>query len=536
METVNYSLIGREDIAFGLGGTFPVVLADGRTVILRQIDVGAMLVDPLISSGIDEALITATGTTTARTLADRFGAYPDVRDWGVNPGSTDVSAKMQKALNDTTGVLLQPPGIYTFQGPVVMSTACQILPLGSGPGGNVTAGNNGQRGVVWEHDFDGDLLTITGVSGFVNNGVGPSLENILFRQVAGNGTSRRGSCIVVTKAGDLFAPSWIRIRNCTIEIASGKDAWTYGIYLDGSAAATGPGAGGGLRNIWINAVRINADANALGALHATAVANVWIGQSTINGANGHMTFTGPSAPKASAQIHLADTDVNGTLTLDQVSNVTLTGGALATLTTTANASELNLQPTKITNEPTFAAPNSLLWTILATTGFPTIWSTSTAGTAELRSQTLQWRAGTQAIIGTTDNQDVVFKTNGTLAVRIRNDQTLAPLAALVPNLIYATYGTTVTLNILTANRFWVAVTNGTAFTVAVSGTPYNGQEVWVWISNQSGGAMGVITWPATFKMAAWTNPATGFNRSMVLVFDSTSGNYHQIRPDADVAN
>jgi hypothetical protein len=43
----------------------------------------------------------------------------------------------------------------------------------------------------------------------------------------------------------------------------------------------------------------------------------------------------------------------------------------------------------------------------------------------------------------------------------------------------------------------------------------------VTISNTSGGAL-AVTWNAAFKMAAWTNPANGFNRTISFYYNGTN--------------
>lgn len=63
METVRFSPIGKEDCSFGTG-TFEVTLADGRVVMLTQIDVGA-----IINAGL--STVTLTGLTlTGPTISD----------------------------------------------------------------------------------------------------------------------------------------------------------------------------------------------------------------------------------------------------------------------------------------------------------------------------------------------------------------------------------------------------------------------------------------------------------------------------------
>jgi len=99
------------------------------------------------------------------------------------------------------------------------------------------------------------------------------------------------------------------------------------------------------------------------------------------------------------------------------------------------------------------------------------------------------------------------------------------------------YGTTVTIDASKANAFRLTVTDGVAFTInaplsASSSTP---QKINLMIRNASGGAMGAITWNAIFKMAAWTNPANGFSRSISFIFDGTNW-VESARTPADVPN
>ncbi len=82
METIRYSPVGKEDIAFGTG-TFEVTLADGRVVMLSQVDIGAILNTAGLSTTTLNGLSftnatfssttfvspTFTGITTASTVA-----------------------------------------------------------------------------------------------------------------------------------------------------------------------------------------------------------------------------------------------------------------------------------------------------------------------------------------------------------------------------------------------------------------------------------------------------------------------------------
>ena len=60
-EIIRYTQLGEEDIRFGLG-TFEVILADGRKVVLSEVDVGAILNDAATST---QALALVSLVTTS---------------------------------------------------------------------------------------------------------------------------------------------------------------------------------------------------------------------------------------------------------------------------------------------------------------------------------------------------------------------------------------------------------------------------------------------------------------------------------------
>lgn len=84
--------------------------------------------------------------------------------------------------------------------------------------------------------------------------------------------------------------------------------------------------------------------------------------------------------------------------------------------------------------------------------------------------------------------------------------------------------------------FTITATNSTAFTITnPTYLIYDGQTITVTIRNTSGGALGTATWGALYKLATWTQPATGFNRSITFLFNNT--NFIELsRTTADVPN
>jgi Pectate lyase superfamily protein len=102
----------------------------------------------------------------------------------------------------------------------------------------------------------------------------------------------------------------------------------------------------------------------------------------------------------------------------------------------------------------------------------------------------------------------------------------------IPNTIFAMYGTAVTIDWGQANRFFIAVTDTTPFTVStpnISGTaavPVDGTEIEVTLRNASGGVMGNLTWGDRYK-TSWNNgadkPVNGFNRTIRFRYSSLLG-------------
>lgn len=97
-----------------------------------------------------------------------------------------------------------------------------------------------------------------------------------------------------------------------------------------------------------------------------------------------------------------------------------------------------------------------------------------------------------------------------------------------------TYSTSITLNRAGAQRQIITATNNTNFTInAPSGTVSAGSPLWVVIKNDSGGALGTITWNAVFKMAAFTAPADNTQRSILFYWNGTNW-VEDVKTPADV--
>jgi hypothetical protein len=97
------------------------------------------------------------------------------------------------------------------------------------------------------------------------------------------------------------------------------------------------------------------------------------------------------------------------------------------------------------------------------------------------------------------------------------------------------YSASMTLDAADATRFVITPSNGVAFTINAPTNLTAEQEIEVVITNNTGGALGAATWNAIFKMAAWTQPATGFHRGIRFWYDG-SFLYEICRNTVDIPN
>lgn len=97
-----------------------------------------------------------------------------------------------------------------------------------------------------------------------------------------------------------------------------------------------------------------------------------------------------------------------------------------------------------------------------------------------------------------------------------------------------TYSASIATDASLGNIFTIVATNGTAFTITSPTNVSKGQIIIYDIKNSSGGAMGAITWGATFLLAgAFTNPANTKRRTIQFYYDGTNW-VENFRASADI--
>lgn len=103
------------------------------------------------------------------------------------------------------------------------------------------------------------------------------------------------------------------------------------------------------------------------------------------------------------------------------------------------------------------------------------------------------------------------------------------------DLATVTYSASMTIDARTGHIQIISANNGTAFTINAPTNPYLGGRMTITIRNTSGGALGVATWNAIFKMAAWTQPANGNSRSIDFYYNGANW-IEADRTPADIPN
>ena len=85
--------------------------------------------------------------------------------------------------------------------------------------------------------------------------------------------------------------------------------------------------------------------------------------------------------------------------------------------------------------------------------------------------------------------------------------------------------------------YQLQVGDSSAFAIGAPANAFDGKELIISVRNNTGGAIGAITWDAIFRMSAFTNPASGNHRSVTFVYDATSAKWFQTNPaGVDILN
>lgn len=209
------------------------------------------------------APVTATGSTTARTLANRFADVVNVKDFGaVGDGVTDDTAAIQAAINTGTNIFI-PVGIYKITSNLILTSNRQIFGVGNAT--KIQISSNNIKGFTVLTSVDNNSIIIrdllidgggqttniyTGYKGgegiYISRCKNLLIENVTIQNMGvvkssidptdDNGYGGYG-IMVESRHGDI---NNIRINNCTVKnIAGGGNAAGDGIYIAGFSAGSG---------------------------------------------------------------------------------------------------------------------------------------------------------------------------------------------------------------------------------------------------------------------------------------------------------
>ena len=196
----------------GVGGVDQMTVSNAGVVTANSF-VGAM----------NGSSVTATGSTTARTLANRFADVVNVKDFGaVGDGVADDTAAIQAAVNvaGQSKKVYIPSGIYYCSSPIISNLATSF----SGDGISETT-------LLFENS-DGFIISPNNDNGSVE------INNIAFHKKIGaasgtaikyDGSAQQSGGIIVNRTSPRFYFNNIAIRG---ENDASNSGWLNGIVID----------------------------------------------------------------------------------------------------------------------------------------------------------------------------------------------------------------------------------------------------------------------------------------------------------------
>lgn len=462
---------------------------------------------------LGERAFKSTGGTVARKMKDRFADVFNVKDYGaVGDGAADDTAAIQAAIMAADGAAVYlPSGSYKTTSMLTITSGKLV---GSSRGASVLLPATGTTALkVYGSHIEVSDIGITFSGSNANNvgilvGGGGNLQyggyNRFHRvKLMGSGKTGIGlrsrlslECVVedsyfeawdrglsleiyaTTALSNAWTIKGSKIRVNTTGLVFGGDTYLYGNTLEGNDLGVQDVDVVGTQNARLYSFGNHYENN--GGATPTNV--------KLDYPNSQHTFTGDNFGGAAASRDIVVT---------AAAQVAVFGGALA-------------------NGVTLSAGFLYGWGVS-----PAAFSTSLSGTGQVfRSQ----KDRITEYLGQNANQPYQW----TVITRFEN-------SALILTRVAPTYGGTVNFAANTANEFVVTPTDGNPWTAQAPTNMNAGQRITIRVVNSTGGALGAITWNAAFKMAAWTNPATGFSRAIDFQYDGT--NWIEVsRTPSDVPN
>lgn len=271
--------------------------------------------------------------------------WPNVYHAGCyGDGATDDTTFVQAAADALLGFVFAPAGRFRCTSTITFPVATTVL--GHNKAGNAYNSTSSIQS-YFLHDFNGDFFVFDG-SGGVVQGAGGGLDSVSLVQVFGTTGTGYGKALVLKGTTTSLRTNWFRIDNTNIETDSGnsKGQWSWNVDVDGSA----PGGTDGVRDIYINNLRLVGGAGATGGMRLWCAKNVFMSNVQTNLTNSHILVSGPSGSDVTAAVYAANCVASWQL--DYASGVNIIGGRIDTISSTSNTSASYIAPTSINVVPT----------------------------------------------------------------------------------------------------------------------------------------------------------------------------------------
>jgi hypothetical protein len=97
------------------------------------------------------------------------------------------------------------------------------------------------------------------------------------------------------------------------------------------------------------------------------------------------------------------------------------------------------------------------------------------------------------------------------------------------------FAPSITIDATGSEQFDITATSGADFAINAPINPVINKTITVTVCNASGGKLGQVVWNPIFKMSPWTNPADGYNRSIMFRFNEAHW-VQVVQGGADVPN
>jgi hypothetical protein len=267
-----------------------------------------------------------------------FTGWVNVKWFGATgDGTTDDQAAVQAAINSFgtsfSGTLFFPSGEYLFGS--ALSVPRGILLLGDGIPGTAVNSETVKNNSFLVHGFNGDFITFdgSGVTGVIT-GSGGGIERLSILNKFGIANSANGRAVVVDGADATERSTWLRIVDCDISrYGSSYGEFSWSIDIDGSTVTA---ANGGIRDIYLDRVRIASDTGASGSIRLQTAFNVFMTNIQCNLTKGDILITGSSGAEQSSAVFGNNLVITGSFDVDYADNINISGGRTAAISTTAN--------------------------------------------------------------------------------------------------------------------------------------------------------------------------------------------------------